>query len=505
MTRKKITQLVLAGVLSFSALLAGCSNSDSKPEASAAQSSQAASSAAPAESNETVTLKFFSTNGQAAKGQFLYRRIEEFTKANPNIKVDVSFANGVDWTNAFTTMASSGDLPDIIQPSTDFTLQDLIANNWVQPLDGLVSENFKKTFPEGTFVNGITTDKGKIYSFPRIIAINGPVLVYNRKLMTEAGLDPNKPPKTWDELLEMSKKVTEAGKGQYYGLELPLAVKAGPNVFLNLASALQPTLDSNGFDYKKGQYDLASDNVIKAFEFFFKLKDAGVIDPNAVNYKGTDADSAFQNNKAAFFVSYAPIVRTSHVANPDLDYDVTTIPTPDAGTPYRFLSTSTTNSTSSFITSTTKHPKEAAKLIEWISSPEHYQKQLKEDYLLSPIPDLNKDPNNYPADKTEQLKHLNDALESSAIIRPMPETKDDVFQVSKAEAAIAKPKPDWFEVIQGAYVGQISDWKSELKKINDQYNQRFEQAIKKAQDNGAKVSKDDFTYPDFDGTSDYKG
>jgi multiple sugar transport system substrate-binding protein len=487
--RKTAFSLTVAVLVGASMAVTGCSNSPK--EANAATS-------------EPITLRFFSTNGQAAKGEFLYRRIEDFTKANPNIKVDVSYANGVDWTNAFSTMASSNDLPDIIQPSTDFTLQDLIANKWVQPLEGLVSKDFKNTFPEGTFVNGITMDKGKIYSFPRIISINGPVLAYNRKLLKEAGLDPDKPPKTWDELLEMSKKVTEAGKGQYYGLELPLAVKDGPAVFLQLASALQPTLNANGFDYQKGQYDFASDSVTKAFEFFFKLKDAGVIDPNSINNKSTDAASAFQNNKAAFYVNAAPIVRTSHVANPNLDFDVTSLPSPDASVPYRFLTASTTNSTSSFITSTTKHSKEAAKLIEWISSPEYYQKQLKEDYLLSPIPSLNKDPNNYPADAVEKLKHLNQALESTAVIRPMPETKDSVFEVSKTESTISKPKPDWWEVLQGAYVGKIKDWKSELVKVNDTYNKRFEQAIKKAQDKGIQVSKQDFTFPDFDGKKNYK-
>jgi ABC-type glycerol-3-phosphate transport system substrate-binding protein len=42
-------------------------------------------------------------------------------------------------------------------------------------------------------------------------------LMYNKDVMKKAGLDPNAPPKTWDEWLEMSRKITEAGKGEYYG------------------------------------------------------------------------------------------------------------------------------------------------------------------------------------------------------------------------------------------------------------------------------------------------
>src|SRR5260370_37565752 len=38
-----------------------------------------------------------------------------------------------------------------------------------------------------------------------------PVLYWNKELLSKAGLDPNKPPKTWPELGEMAKKAVAAG------------------------------------------------------------------------------------------------------------------------------------------------------------------------------------------------------------------------------------------------------------------------------------------------------
>ncbi|GAA2694096.1 ABC transporter substrate-binding protein [Nonomuraea recticatena] len=55
------------------------------------------------------------------------------------------------------------------------------------------------------------TVDGKIYGVPRGNYKVG--LVYNRKLFTQAGLDPNTPPKTWAEIREAAKKISALGPG----------------------------------------------------------------------------------------------------------------------------------------------------------------------------------------------------------------------------------------------------------------------------------------------------
>ncbi len=55
--------------------------------------------------------------------------------------------------------------------------------------------------------------KGKIYCLPD--DLNPMVLMYNKELFREAGLDPSKPPVTWDQFLEYGKKLT---RGDHYGV-----------------------------------------------------------------------------------------------------------------------------------------------------------------------------------------------------------------------------------------------------------------------------------------------
>ncbi|NUR98561.1 MAG: extracellular solute-binding protein, partial [Kribbellaceae bacterium] len=60
-------------------------------------------------------------------------------------------------------------------------------------------------------VMGVFKDGDKTYGLPRNNYNMG--LVYNRKLFTQAGLDPDNPPKTWDDVRAAAKKIAALGPG----------------------------------------------------------------------------------------------------------------------------------------------------------------------------------------------------------------------------------------------------------------------------------------------------
>ncbi|WP_214321334.1 ABC transporter substrate-binding protein [Nonomuraea sediminis] len=60
-------------------------------------------------------------------------------------------------------------------------------------------------------VRALVTKDGKVYGVPNVHY--GVGLVYNRKLFTQAGLDPSNPPKTWAEIREAAKKIAGLGPG----------------------------------------------------------------------------------------------------------------------------------------------------------------------------------------------------------------------------------------------------------------------------------------------------
>jgi multiple sugar transport system substrate-binding protein len=114
----------------------------------------------------------------------------------------------------------------------------------------------------------ITTAKGKIYSIPLYVEPYS-VLFYRKDLFKAAGLDPNKPPKTWDELAADAKKLT---KGDTFGLGI-----AGSADYAWVNWGWNPVL---GFDLMNDTWSKATVNnptAKKFLEFTKSLYDKGVV------------------------------------------------------------------------------------------------------------------------------------------------------------------------------------------------------------------------------------
>ncbi|MBJ6362460.1 extracellular solute-binding protein [Paenibacillus sp. GCM10012307] len=106
---------------------------------------------------------------------------------------------------------------------------------------------------------------GKIYGFASQPGVNS--LFWNKKLVREAGLDPEQTPKDWDELLANIQKVTEAGKGKFYGG----GVYAGPNAGGYLRYGPLLVINKGGFADASGTPTFNSDANVKTVEFLRNL------------------------------------------------------------------------------------------------------------------------------------------------------------------------------------------------------------------------------------------
>ena len=137
-------------------------------------------------------------------------QVAQFEKANPSIKVKpVEYQ----WTGpTFAAKLAAGTLPTVFEvPFTDArTLGD---NGQLADLTSYVkalpyfSKYNKAVLAEGT------DSKGQIVALPK--GAYAQALHYNRKLFTQAGLNPNKPPTTWAQVetdaLAISQKTGKAG------------------------------------------------------------------------------------------------------------------------------------------------------------------------------------------------------------------------------------------------------------------------------------------------------
>jgi multiple sugar transport system substrate-binding protein len=138
-----------------------------------------------------------------AKAQF-DNQVKAFEKANPSIKV-----KGIEYQwlgSTFAARLAAGTLPMVLTvPFTDArTLGD---NGQLANLTPLVKKwPYFKQFNPAVIAEG-TTAKGKVVGIPT--AAYAQALHYNRKLFTQAGLDPNKPPTTWAQLRQYAKQIAE--------------------------------------------------------------------------------------------------------------------------------------------------------------------------------------------------------------------------------------------------------------------------------------------------------
>src|SRR5579864_308904 len=102
----------------------------------------------------------------------------------------------------------AGQQPDIVQVFEVGTATMMAAKGAVYPVWKLMEDTGEKFDPKG-FLGPVygyySTPDGKLLSMP--FNSSTPVFYWNKDAFQKAGLDPDKPPKTWPEVAEDAKKL----------------------------------------------------------------------------------------------------------------------------------------------------------------------------------------------------------------------------------------------------------------------------------------------------------
>jgi multiple sugar transport system substrate-binding protein len=131
--------------------------------------------------------------------------IANFEKANPDIKVKQTTFPYADYQTRVIAAKMGGQGPDVMQLFYGW-LDKFVAGGLLQPLP---TDAFPHDKIESEFFPIVTAMKrgNDYYGLPT--AVRSLALFYNKKLFTEAGLDPNNPPKTLDEFVAAAEKTTK--------------------------------------------------------------------------------------------------------------------------------------------------------------------------------------------------------------------------------------------------------------------------------------------------------
>jgi sn-glycerol 3-phosphate transport system substrate-binding protein len=136
-----------------------------------------------------------------------------FNEAQGDYKVVSSFKG----TYAETLTAGiaafrAGTPPAILQVQEVATASFMAAKGAIRPVAKVMADAGEPFDPK-SYVAAVTgyytSPAGEMLSFP--FNSSTPVLYYNKDLLKQAGLDPNSPPRTWEEMGEVTKKLRESG------------------------------------------------------------------------------------------------------------------------------------------------------------------------------------------------------------------------------------------------------------------------------------------------------
>lgn len=209
----KKTPIVLALLLLFSMLLSACGGTDNKGDSSNS-------------SGDTINLTWYypvNVGGEVTKVIDGYA--EAFNKEGIEVngkKVTVEPVYSGNYDESMTkvqTAVKNGKAPDMaVLLSVDlFQIKDsIIALDDMINNDSEAQEMMEDFFP-GFMLN--SQAEGKTWSIP--FQRSTVLLYYNKDMFEEAGLDPEKAPTNWDEVIEYGKQLTKDGK---WGIELPATI-----------------------------------------------------------------------------------------------------------------------------------------------------------------------------------------------------------------------------------------------------------------------------------------
>jgi sn-glycerol 3-phosphate transport system substrate-binding protein len=153
---------------------------------------------------EKVKVTFWHAMG-GHNGEVVQSLVDEFNKSQDKVQVTAVYQGTYD--EALQKLKAAGpEGPSMIQVY-EIGSRFMIDSGLITPMQGFVSTDKWDTKDVEPQILNYYTFNGKLYSMP--FNTSTPLLYYNKTAFKEAGLDPEKPPKTLDEFHQYAKQLTK--------------------------------------------------------------------------------------------------------------------------------------------------------------------------------------------------------------------------------------------------------------------------------------------------------
>lgn len=287
--------------------------------------------------------------------------VSDFQAENPDITVKAIYSGNYSDTMTKAMTALKGGTPPNLSVILSTEIFTLIDNDAIVPFDDLVTTAEEKQWLDSFYPALMENSRtaGKTWSIP--FQRSTIVMYYNKDAFRQAGLNPDAPPATWDELVEMGKKLVvkdSSGKVTQWGLEIPSTgypywmfgalCRQNGEVLMNTAGT---------------EVYFKNPGVVQALEFWKDLGQTHGIMPKGTIEWGTLRSDFLEQKTAMMWHSTGNL--TAVKKNASFDFGVAMLPAKkERGTP--------TGGGNFYIfkDSSPEERKAALKFIKWMTQPE---------------------------------------------------------------------------------------------------------------------------------------
>src|SRR6056297_7236 len=240
--------------------------------------------------------------------------VAKFEEANPDIKVNAIYSGNYDDTRVRALSAIASGEPAQLAVMFSIDAYDLIEQETIVAFEDIegVDTAWLDSFYPALMAN--SRIEGKTWGIP--FQRSTIVAYYNKDMFREAGLDPEAPPTSWEELVSMGKALT---KGDTYGLMIP---STGYPYWMFQALAIQ-----NGKELMSGdglETYFADPAVVETLEFWKSLSAEHGIMPTGTVEWGTLRQAFLEGQTAMMWHSTGNLTAVKNGAA--FDFGVAELP-----------------------------------------------------------------------------------------------------------------------------------------------------------------------------------
>lgn len=223
-----------------------------------------------------------------------------YMKEHPNVTVETVLQSTESLYPAFRAAAQAKKGPDVqYMWGAIYTLEDAWMGN-LAPVSDYAKEDVSHIFPS---LREEATFDGKVWGLAWYMV---PItMAYRKDLFSKAGLDPNKPPATWDELLTACEKLKAIGVAPLgYGFK-------GASGHGNFAEQFLPQELDHPWDMLKfatGEESFASPKFVSWLSRVDELNKKGCLNDDIMSLDYQQGMDQFPAGKAAMTVAPVPLI-----------------------------------------------------------------------------------------------------------------------------------------------------------------------------------------------------